>query len=45
MTHILNIQRYTELLRKESSLNNQKRSLLFENKKKFLKLISYGSHV
>lgn len=45
MTDILNIERYTELLRKESSLNNQKKSLLFKTKKKFLKLLSYGSHV
>jgi hypothetical protein len=45
MTHILNIKRYIELLRKESSLNNQKKSLLFENKKEFLELLSYGSDV
>lgn len=42
---MLNIERYTELLKKESILNDQKKSLLFENKKEFLELLSYGSHV
>ena len=45
MGYILNIERYIELLKKESSFNNQKKSLLFENKKEFLELLSYGSHV
>lgn len=45
MEYRLNIERYIELLKKESSLNNQQKSLLFENKKEFLELLSYGSRV
>ena len=45
MTYMLNIERYTELLKKESILKDQQKSLLFENKKEFLELLSYGSHV
>jgi len=43
MAYIFNIERYTDLLRRESSFNNPKKSLLFENKKEFLELLSYGS--
>ena len=36
MTYTLNIERYTEMLKKESILQDQQKLLLFENKKEFL---------
>lgn len=39
------IDRYNELLEKETRLSQQNNSLIFENKDEFIELLSYGARV
>lgn len=45
MKFTLDIDRYKELLEKESRLNKQNSSLIYENREEFLELLSYPARV